>query len=231
MQRYPSYTPSIPPPCFSLRSRRETNTMDSANSRLTEHWQTDSPSLTNSHRDIQATSRFQDTNPTPSRLYREDMRQAQPYVVPSAESEQVKQEQAIEKQIRLVLGSIQELGSQIANDPGSILLNEQLTVKQNVYKLLLTQQKQFSIDTLSRNPYFDKYDVAGDSRNIIRELRTAVTEDVVDRGVKESQKLLRRDLENRWVPAHFAETQGIDTLAAYDLMRPKYNNQETSYRP
>ena len=108
MQRYPSYTPSIPPPCFSLRSRRETNTMDSANSRLTEHWQTDSPSLTNSHRDIQATSRFQDTNPTPSRLYREDMRQAQPYVVPSAESEQVKQEQAIEKQIRLVLGSIQE---------------------------------------------------------------------------------------------------------------------------
>lgn len=230
MQRYPAYTPSIPPPCFSLRSRRETNTIDTTNSRLTEHWQTDSPSLLNSHRDVQATSRYKDTNPTPSRLYREDMRQSQPYVVPSAESEQVKQEQALVRQIRMVLGSIQELSDRLDNDPSNILLKEQLVVKQNVYKLLLTQQKQFSIDTLSKNPYFDKYDVAGDSRNIIRELRTAVTEDVTDRGVNESKKLLRRELESRWVPVNFAETQGIDSLSAYDLMRPKYNNQEKVYR-
>ena len=230
MQRYPAYTPSIPPPCFSLRSRRETNTIDTANSRLTEHWQTDSPSLLNSHRDIQATSRFKDTNPTPSRLYREDMRQAQPYVVPSAESEQVKQQNALERQIQGVLAGIQDLSMRISNDPANTLLQEQLAVKQSLYKLLLTQQKQFSIDALSKNPYFDKYDVAGDTRNIVRELRTAVTEDVVDRGVKESQKLLRREMESRWVPANFAESQGIDTLAAYDLLRPKYNNQERTYR-
>lgn len=230
MQRYPAYTPSIPPPCFSLRSRRETNTIDTANTRLTEHWQTDSPALINSHRDIQATSRFQDTNPTPSRLYREDMRQAQPYVVPSEESEQVKQERLIEKQIQFVLESIQNLSAQLSANPGNRLLQEELTVKNSVYQMLVTQQRQFSIDALSKNPFFDKYDVAGDSRNIVRELRTAVTEDVVDRGVKESQKLLRREFESRWVPAHFAETQGIDTLAAYDLMRPKYNNQEKTYR-
>ena len=230
MQRYPAYTPSIPPPCFSLRSRRETNTIDTANSRLTEHWQTDSPALINSYREIEATSRFQDTNPTPSRLYREDMRQNQPYVVPSAQSEQVKQEQALERQIQGVLAGIQGVSSQLSADPGNTLLQEQLSVKQSLYKLLITKQKQFSIDALIKNPYFDKYDVAGDTRNIVRELRTAVTEDVVDRGLKESQKLLRRELESRWVPAHFAETQGIDTLAAYDLMRPKYNDQEKIYR-
>jgi hypothetical protein len=230
MQRYPAYTPSIPPPCFSLRSRRETSTTDTANTRLTEHWQTDSPALMNSYREVKGVSRYVDTNSIPSRLYREDMRQSQPYVVPSADSEQVKQGLAIDKQIHLVLASIQTLNSQLRENPDNALLVEQLSVKQTLYNLLLTQKKQFSIDAMGRNPYFDKYDVAGDSRNIVRELRTAVTEDVVDRGMKESQKLLRREMESRWVPANFAESQGIDTLAAYDLMRPKYNQQENLYR-
>ena len=230
MQRYPAYTPSIPPPCFSLRSRRETNTTDTANSRLAEHWQTDSPALMNSHRDVKGVSRYVDTNAISSRLYREDMRQSQPYVVPSADSEQVKQEQAIERQIQLVLASIQTLRGQLTSNPDDALLVQQLSVKQTLYNLLLTQQKQFSIDALGRNPYFEKYDVAGDSRNIVRELRNSVTEDVVDRGVKESQKLLRREMESRWIPANFADKEGIDSLAAYDLMRPKYNQQEKVYR-
>ena len=88
MQPFPiAYMPEVPPPCFSLRSRREVQATDLNNSRLVEHWQTDSPALTNSLRGVQGTSRYMDMSPTPSRLYREDMQQAQPYVVPSQDPE------------------------------------------------------------------------------------------------------------------------------------------------
>ena len=86
------------------------------------------------------------------------------------------------------------------------------------------------IDTLSQNPYFEKYDVAGDSRNIVRELRGSVKEDIVDKGIRESQKLLRRELESRWMPARWAESAGLDNLSAYELMRPKFNEQARTYR-
>jgi hypothetical protein len=95
---------------------------------------------------------------------------------------------------------------------------------------LTLAQKQIQVDTLAANPYFDKYDIATDSRNVVREMRAVVNEDVVDRGVRESQKLIRRELENRWLPANYAEVQGIDTLSAYELMKPRTNNNEKVYR-
>ena len=220
MQFYPTDTvPSIPPPSFSARSRRETNTIDTTNARYVEHWQTDTPALMTSFRSPTGAIEYLDMNATPSRLYREDMRQAQPYVPPSTDSDQVKQELAMDNQITLVLQSINDLGQEIATTSDPRLLDQlkkQMEVKQSIYKLFLTQRKQLSIDTMGKNPYFAKYDVAGDSRNIVRELRSSVSEDVVDRGIKESQKLLRREMESRWVPANYAESRGIDSLDAYD---------------
>jgi len=234
MQFYPTdAVTSIPPPSFSARSRREANTIDTTNSRYVEHWQTDAPALRTAYRSPNGAIEYFDTNATPSRLYREDMRQAQPYVVPAADSDQVKQEQAMDKQISGTLQGINDLSAQIAqtSDPATLRqLKEQLEIKQNIYKLLLTQKKQLYIDTLGKNPYFEKYDVAGDSRNIVRELRSSVSEDVVDRGMKESQKLLRREMESRWVPTNYAETSGIDSLDAYDLMKPRSNQQDKIYR-
>jgi hypothetical protein len=234
MQFYPTdAVTSIPPPSFSARSRRETNTIDTTNARYVEHWQTDTPALMTSFRSSNGGVEYVDTNAIPSRLYREDMRQAQPYVPPSVDSDQVKQELAMDRQVSLTLQSINDLGVQIAatSDPQTRgQLKQQLEIKQNIYKLLLTQRKQLSIDSMGQNPYFEKYDVAGDSRNIVRELRSSVSEDVVDRGTKESQKLLRREMESRWVPANYAESRGIDSLEAYDLMRPRYNQQDKIYR-
>lgn len=52
---------------------------------------------------------------------------------------------------------------------------------------------------LQANPYFDKYDVSSDPRNVIRELRNTVVEEKTDRGLKESQLLMKRQQVNRWV--------------------------------
>ena len=214
--------PEITPPCFTLRSRRETQTTDTNNSRFVEHWQTDAPSLINARRDVRGVDRYQDMNPTPSRLYREDMRQSQPFVIPLQNMLGIEEGMNLEKMIQKTLKEIERLIA--AKDTGDDLKNQQ-----ELYRLLLQRRRQATVDSLTQNPYFEKYDVDGDTRNIIRELRSVVYEDIVDRGTAESQKLIRRGMENRWTPAHFAESQKLDSLNAYDLMRPKFNKQEKIY--
>lgn len=233
MQPIPiAYMPTITPPCFTLRSRRETNTIETANARHVERWQTDAPAIQPLRRDISGLIFYMDMNPTASRLYREDLRQSQPFVVPSADSEQVRKTISLNDDANRALSTIQGYTNMLAktSDPVSqSTLRGNIVLQQELYKLLLTRMKQIQIDTLSDNPYFEKYDVASDSRNIVRELRASVTEDVVDRGVRESQLLLRREMENRWLPANYAEVQGIDQLSAYELMRPRMNKQEKQY--
>lgn len=212
----PFEMPDIPPPCFNLRSRREVNTVDQQNSRFHAHWQADSSSLENSK---SGEFIYQDMNPTPSRLYREDMRQSQPYVIGDIETGEILR---VNKEISITLQKINILQM---NDP----LSEELRTQKELYKTLLERKEQLDLENLSRNPYFDKYSIKDDTPNIIRELRSVVSEDVVDRGLAESQKLLRRGMENRWLPANFAETQRLDSLNAYELMMPKINNQSKVY--
>ena len=240
MNRVPiPYEPTNLTPCLSIRSRREIHNKDLTNARLTEHWQTDAPALQYSLRDVSGTIWYLDMNPTPSRLYRENLLQNQPFVVPSADSPQVRETLKLEQQVQRSLSTIQSFQYAIPaaekdkSQAGKIKLSTlkgQLASTQDSYKLLLTQQKQIQIDTLSDNPYFDKYDVGGDSRNIVRELRTAVTEDIVDRGVRESRKLLQREFENRWLPQNYAQKHSYDTLDAYELMRPKITDMGKNYR-
>ena len=236
------HMPQMPPPCFSLRSRREINAPDQQNSRLVEHWQTDSPALINARRDVQGTSRYMDMNPTASRLYREDMRQNQPFIVPTENLEEQAKMTDYDDQMMVALQKIQKLGTYLAGSLTSELrvrVKAELNTQQEIYKTLIERKRMLSIDSLSRNPYFENYDVQGDTRNIIRELRTTVTEDIVDRGMAESQKLLRRGMENRWLPAHFAEqvdlnplanSEGLDSVTAYELMKPRINTMEKVYR-
>jgi hypothetical protein len=192
-----------------------------------------------------------DMNPTSSRLYREDLHQSQPYVIPgssSASSTKTHLEPGviadIKTQINSVLSTIQELETEyqlsiktlgyddLRNGVITDLSKDILKRKQEqeeLYTLLLTRLKQGQSDSLGDNPYFNKYDVASDSRNIIRELRGTVSEEVVDRGIRESQRLLQRTVDSRWVPQGFAAERGIDSLSAFELMRPKFNNMEKKY--
>lgn len=234
MQPFPiAYEVTNLRPCMTLRARNEVNTVDAVNARLIEHWQTDAPAMQNSFRKTAPTDRYMDMNAIPSRLYREDMRQAQPYVVPAAQSPAVQKTLALNAATVQSLSTIQGLGNrlQLARAPAEIsTLRNSIVVEQEAYKLLQAQTKQIQVDTLASNPYFEKYDVATDSRNIVRELRAVVSEDVVDKGVRESQKLLKRELENRWLPANFSEDRGIDQLSAFEMMRPQFNDMSQDYR-
>jgi hypothetical protein len=171
-------------------------------------------------------------NPTPSRLYREDMRQSQPYVVEAENPARIQDHADIDaamsrsfQEINTLTQALTSARSQSERDR----LTSEISNRQDLYTALLQRKQQADIDNLTSNPYFEKYDVQGDTRNIIRELQSVVTEDIVDRGLEQSQKLIRRGMESRWLPAHFAESQGLDTLSAYDLMRPKFNKQEKTY--
>ena len=135
---------------------------------------------------------------------------------------------------------IQQINDQIAsltvklnatpNSAQTVKLIQGIQTTQLEVEVLNLKQKQVQVDALSDNPYFNKYDVAGDSRNIIRELRGVVSEDVVDRGLRESPRLLAREMQSRWLPEGYAESRGLNSLQAYELMRPKFNDMGKSYR-
>jgi hypothetical protein len=195
-------------PCFVLRSRRETNAEEVINSRLVNYWENDSPQRTN------IPYSANDMNPTCSRLYREDLNRTQPFS-PSESVKQVKAATQLGYDTRQTLAKIQSLKTKEQTPDVVIQLKEQSIL----YNALAIRAKAMGTDALASNPYFDKYDIATDSRNVIRELRGAVSEGVEDRGVVESQKLLSREMESRWV----------ERETAFELLRPKFNNMANTY--
>ncbi len=72
----------------------------------------------------------------------------------------------------------------------------------------------------SKNPYLQRLDAEGsDSRNIVRELRGAVTEDNRERDVEANKRLTERQFVDRYMPPRMAAD--INSLEAYELLRPK----------
>ena len=69
-----------------------------------------------------------------------------------------------------------------------------------------TNQPRYDADSavadsknLSQNAYFNKYDPSYDNRNAVRELQSVVYEDKSGEGIPQSQHLLRRNFDNRWI--------------------------------
>jgi hypothetical protein len=85
-------------------------------------------------------------------------------------------------------------------------------------------------DSFSRNPYFEGYSPVFDPRNAIREVRSAIFEDNFDKGLKESKRLLARSFTNTWAPEGWVKEQNLDTLNAYDSLKPQMNVMETNFR-
>jgi hypothetical protein len=71
------------------------------------------------------------------------------------------------------------------------------------------------------NPFFDKYDTSFDPRNMTRELRASVYEDKNTGYVKESEHLLQRNFDNRWIVPVSLETA--------ELLRPKMDDIRMYY--
>ena len=130
------------------------------------------------------------------------------------------------------LADIQRLESRIRTLPAGPAMDaavKQLKSKYVLYETLVQAQKTELINSMSQNPYFDKYDVASDSRNVSRELRSVVYEDIGDRGEEESKKLLGRAFENRWIPGGHAKETGLNRVEAFELLRPAMTHMTTTY--
>jgi hypothetical protein len=79
---------------------------------------------------------------------------------------------------------------------------------------------------LGNNIYFDKYDVAYDNRNAVRELQAVVYEDKIGEGIRESSKLLRRNFDSRFMPS-----EDLDKITQARLvLRPSLDDIRKIYR-
>jgi hypothetical protein len=89
-------------------------------------------------------------------------------------------------------------------------------------------QPRYDIDAGrgAENPYFDKYDTSFDSRNMTRELRASVYEDKNTGYLNESQRLLQRNFDNRWLNPTVATQQA----KAAEQLRPKMDDIRKYYR-
>jgi hypothetical protein len=85
-------------------------------------------------------------------------------------------------------------------------------------------------DGFTQNAYFEGYAPAFDPRNAIRELRSVVYEDRFDKGLKESKQLLARNFTNPWQPQSYIQEANLDTLNAYETLKPRFNNMEKTFR-
>jgi len=80
------------------------------------------------------------------------------------------------------------------------------------------------------NPFFDQYAPEYDPRNAIRELRGSVKDDKATRGEEESKRILSRGFSSRYVPEGFAEQQQLNSLDAFESLRPKIDDLTREYR-
>lgn len=236
MQPFPIPFEPLPfAPCQSARSRLEKSTRDTVNARHVEMWETDAPSLTNNRKPAGRDGYFDDMLPIASRTYKEDMKQWASFKPPSTTptNDQKEREKAT-----ATLGAAYRLIQQIdtnkaANTPGSTQWNslqaQRLQVQEWAQEARNTLYR-LDQNALSDNPYFSQYDIASDSRNVIRELNAAVVEDKTDRGIREDKRLLNRIFQSRWVEEKETEKKGYDTLGAYELMRPALNDMSFDYR-
>jgi hypothetical protein len=85
-------------------------------------------------------------------------------------------------------------------------------------------------DQLGKNPYFQKFDVATDPRNVARELRSAVYEYNAPRDQEVSQRMLSRNFETLHVPESQVKKSYEQALDIYAGMRPKLNDMRATFR-
>ena len=83
---------------------------------------------------------------------------------------------------------------------------------------------------LSGNPYFQKYDVTSDPRNVARELRSAVYEYNSPRDQSVNNHMLERNFESRYIPEPEVRTTYEKAIDIYGGMRPKLNDMKATFR-
>lgn len=219
----------VPPKQFLLRSRIETNTKDWVNAKQFEHWQTDVPDFTYNYPKLQyAKGRMYETiydRPIGySRMTDEEDRKLSKeiygnsnisYKNPESDRRPTYNREPIEQSIDIATGYKQP-NYKITNIPYDDMMPINTRTDSRDYKQ--SQPYVAGGPDLAYNPYFDRYDPVSDSRNAVRELRSAVYEDKgTSRGVYESQDMLRRQYENRWLCEEMIDEDLMDTYLRYEI--------------
>jgi hypothetical protein len=83
---------------------------------------------------------------------------------------------------------------------------------------------------LGNNPYFQKFDVASDPRNVARELNGAVYEYNPPRDQTTSQRLLARNFESRYIAEDESKGSYEKAIDIYAGLRPKLNDMKAKFR-
>ena len=84
-------------------------------------------------------------------------------------------------------------------------------------------------DQLAGNPYFQKYDVQSDPRNVARELRGAVYETPSDRGQMESKRMLERQFTAAYIPPEVTQQLLETNIVARDRLMPAMDDMSRIY--
>jgi hypothetical protein len=85
-------------------------------------------------------------------------------------------------------------------------------------------------DQLGNNPYFQKFDVASDPRNVARELQGTVYEYNPPRDQDTSQRLLSRNFQSFHVTDEQEKKSIQEAVDIYAKMRPKMNDMKATFR-
>jgi hypothetical protein len=72
----------------------------------------------------------------------------------------------------------------------------------------------------ANNPYFQKFDITQDPRNVTRELQGAVYEDKSIRGSKQSKALIERGMQHSWIDPAEIKNDIESRLKGNEVMRP-----------
>jgi len=222
----------IPPKEFQLRARIEHNTKDMVNLNLYKHIETDTPDLTHNFPQlVYAKGRSYDsiTNRPVGYSRISDSENAKmseflygtstiSYKDPSSDRLPSYARSRIEPSVDVITGYKQP-NYKITNIPYFDMAPQNTRYDARDYK----QAQPFVAGgpDLALNPYFDRYDPVSDPRNAVRELRSAVYEDKGgDKGYEESQKKLRRNFENRWMPEELITDDLMDTFLRNETVLP-----------
>ena len=92
------------------------------------------------------------------------------------------------------------------------------------------QPKANEPERFMQNPYLQRLDAANEPRQIVRELRSAVTEDNREKYLDLSQKIANRNFSHVLIQDDQVMVQQVTNLKAYELLKPKLDDFSTEYR-
>jgi len=92
------------------------------------------------------------------------------------------------------------------------------------------QPKTKEPERFMQNPYLQRLDAANEPRQIVRELRSAVTEDNREKYLDLSQKIANRNFSHILIQDDQVMVQQVTNLKAYELLKPKLDDFSTEYR-